>query len=122
MLADKNITAFIASTRLEKAKAFYRDLLGLALISEDKFALEFTGKNCHLRVSLVEQLIPQQFTVLGWSTDDITDTVTKLIKKGISMEKYSYFEQNSLGIWQAPSGAKVAWFKDPDGNLLSITE
>jgi catechol 2,3-dioxygenase-like lactoylglutathione lyase family enzyme len=122
MLSDKKLRAFVPTTKPDKAKSFYKDVLGLKLLSEDIYALEFDANKTLLRVTTVKDLRPQQFTVLGWGVDDIRSTIKLLNDKGIFCEKYDYFDQDELGVWTAPSGSKVAWFKDPDGNILSLTE
>ncbi|HEY4155976.1 MAG TPA: VOC family protein [Puia sp.] len=122
MFADKNLKAFVPTAAPDKAKLFYRDTLGLKLLSQDQYALEFEANGVLLRVTIVRELKPQPFTVLGWDVDDISSTIKKLNLQGVHCEKYSFLEQDPLGIWTAPGGARVAWFKDPDGNLLSITE
>jgi catechol 2,3-dioxygenase-like lactoylglutathione lyase family enzyme len=106
----------------DKARQFYIDKLGLKLLSEDHFGLECESTGAHLRITFVEKLTTQPFTVLGWDTKDIVSTVKRLAEKGIKFEKYSFIEQDELGIWTAPGGTRVAWFKDPDGNLLSLSD
>ena len=122
MLADKKLKAFVPTVQPAKAKLFYRDILGLELLSEDKFALEFNAIGTLLRVITVQELTPHPFTALGWNVDDIVATIKALNKKSIFCEKYGFFEQDDLGIWISPNGSKVAWFKDVDGNTLSLTE
>ncbi|PSL46316.1 hypothetical protein CLV51_103294 [Chitinophaga niastensis] len=121
MLADKKIKAFVPTVMPDKARLFYRDILGLKLLSEDDYALEFAANGILLRVIIVPELTPQAFTVLGWDVDDISSVIKSLNKKGIFCEQYNFLPQDSLGIWTAPGGAKVAWFKDPDGNVLSLS-
>lgn len=122
MLADKKLKAFVPTVRPKEAKVFYKDTLGFELLSEDNFALEFNANGTLLRVTIVPKFTPQTFTILGWNVDDIASTIKQLNSKNIFCERYDYFEQDPLGIWVSPSGAKVAWFKDPDGNVLSLTE
>lgn len=122
MLADKKLKAFVPTIFAEKAKSFYKDILGLELLSEDNYALEFNSNGILLRVTVVEKFQPQIFTVLGWNVDDISSTIKNLNAKGVFCEKYNSLEQDELGIWTSPNGSKVAWFKDPDGNVLSLTE
>jgi catechol 2,3-dioxygenase-like lactoylglutathione lyase family enzyme len=122
MLSDKKLKAFVSTTDRQKAKLFYKDTLGLKLISEDDYALEFDANDAPLRVSVVEKLNPQPFTVLGWDVDDITSTIKSLNEKGISFERYEFMQQDELGIWTSPGGSKVTWFKDPDGNILSLSQ
>ena len=122
MLSNKKLKAFLPTLQAKKAKAFYRDILGLALLTEDNYALEFDANGTALRITIVENLTPHPFTVLGWDVDDIVSSIRSLCGRGVIFEKYNFFEQDDLGIWTSPSGAKVAWFKDPDKNLLSLTE
>jgi predicted enzyme related to lactoylglutathione lyase len=122
MLADKELKAFIPTVMPDKAKTFYQDILGLKLLSEDNYALEFNANGVLLRVTMVPELKPQGFTVLGWNVPDISMVINSLNRKGLVCEKYSFLQQDELGIWTSPGGSKVAWFKDPDGNILSLTE
>jgi len=120
MLADKKLKAFAATTNPGQAKTFYQDVLGLELASEDSFALQFNCNGGYLRVTTVQQFTPQTFTVLGWSVPDIYETIQQLTAKGVVFERYSFFNQDEAGVWTAPGGTKIAWFKDPDGNVLSL--
>ena len=122
MLATSPIIAFVATSDPSRAKAFYRDVLGLLLISEDEFALVFDADGTMLRVAIVGDIVLAPYTVLGWQVGDIAATVRGLDAKGVQFERYPWMEQNDLGIWNAPSGARVAWFKDRDGNLLSVSQ
>jgi catechol 2,3-dioxygenase-like lactoylglutathione lyase family enzyme len=122
MLGDKTLKAFIPTVHPEKAKVFYRDILGLTLISEDQYALEFDANGTPFRIITVPELKPQPFTVLGWNVADVSTALNSLNKNGISGERYPFLEQDDQGIWTAPGGTKVAWFRDPDGNLLSLDD
>jgi catechol 2,3-dioxygenase-like lactoylglutathione lyase family enzyme len=122
MLAEKKLKAFVPTAKPDGARIFYRDVLGLALLSEDSYALEFNALHIRLRIIIVSEFKPQPFTVLGWEVDDISGSIKSLNSKGIRCEKYDFLVQDDLGIWTSPNGSKVAWFKDPDGNILSLTE
>jgi len=122
MLEDKNLKAFIPTVEPEKAKNFYTNVLGLKLTSEDNYGMEFTTNGALLRITIVNKLTPLPFTVLGWDVDNLPSMILSLVKAGVEFERYNFLEQDDLGIWVAPGGVKVAWFKDPDGNLLSLTE
>ena len=122
MLASSPIVAFVATTDPSRAKAFYRDVLGLLLISEDEYALVFDAHGTMLRVAIVREIVLAPYTVLGWQVSDIEATVRGLTAKGVTFERYPWMEQDAAGVWHAPSGAKVAWFKDRDGNLLSVSQ
>lgn len=91
-------------------------------MSEDGFALVFDAHGTKLRVTTVHELAPAQYTVLGWEVSDITAAAKDLQSAGVKLEQYGLKEQDERGIWTAPGGAKVAWFKDPDGNILSVTQ
>jgi catechol 2,3-dioxygenase-like lactoylglutathione lyase family enzyme len=122
LLGDCDVMAFAPTTDAARAVKFYRDTLGLTLISQDGFAAAFDAHGIMLRVTNVpEPLTPQPFTVLGWKVADIAATVRELAAAGAKFERYMP-TQDELGIWTAPGGAKVAWFKDPDGNILSLTQ
>jgi len=122
MLSNAKLLAFVPTIQPEKAKAFYGSKLGLTLLSEDKFALEFSSNGVTIRVTTVQSLTPHPFTVMGWDVKNISELVKALSGNGIKFEKYDFLEQDSLGVWTAPGGTKVAWFKDPDGNLLSLSQ
>jgi catechol 2,3-dioxygenase-like lactoylglutathione lyase family enzyme len=122
MLNNEKIMSFVGVSDADKARAFYRDTLGLSLISEDGFALAFGVGGVMLRVTLVKEVRPQPYTVLGWQVKDATATVRSLAKAGVPLERYAHVSQDDDGIWTAPGGAKIAWFKDPDGNILSIAQ
>jgi len=123
VLGGCDIMAFAPTCDQPRAIEFYRDKLGLKLISQDDFAAVFDANGITLRVSSVPKpLAPQPFTILGWKTPDIGAAIRELAGRGVSFERFPGLPQNELGIWTAPGGAQIAWFKDPDGNILSLTE
>ena len=122
MLASAKIVAFAPTRNARQARAFYEGVLGLKLVSQDKFALEFDANGTMLRVTIVPPYKAHPFTVLGWGVKDIVKTVDAMTAKGVEFEQYGMPDQDDDGIWTAPGGAKVAWFKDPDGNVLSVTQ
>jgi catechol 2,3-dioxygenase-like lactoylglutathione lyase family enzyme len=122
MLGSEKLMAFVATRDLDRARAFYRDILGLHLVSEDRFALVFNVAGTMLRVAAVQEMTAAKYTVLGWQVRDIVQTATKLGEAGVNFERYTGMNQDEAGIWKSPSSARVAWFKDPDGNTLSITQ
>lgn len=113
--------AFVATTDPDKARTFYGDVLGLKLVNEDAYAIAFDVKGIILRVARVPGFVPGKHTVLGWNVPDIARAVSDLTEAGVVFEHFP-FVPDASGIWTAPSGAKIAWFKDPDGNTLSIAE
>jgi catechol 2,3-dioxygenase-like lactoylglutathione lyase family enzyme len=123
LLGSHNIVAFVVASDAERAKSFYGDTLGLRLVAEElPFALVFDANGIMLRVTIAPQVTPVNYTVLGWDVPDIASTIQELEKAGVKFERFEGRNQDELGIWTAPSGAKVAWFRDPDGNYLSLTQ
>jgi catechol 2,3-dioxygenase-like lactoylglutathione lyase family enzyme len=122
LLGREKLVAFVATRDLDRARAFYRDTLGLRLVSEDRFSLVFDVADTMLRVAAVQEMTEAKYTVLGWQVGDIIKTAKKLRDAGVKFENYAGMKQDEAGIWKSPSGARVAWFKDPDGNTLSITQ
>ena len=122
MLADRDVTAFLATADAGSARRFYEGVLGLRLIEDTPFALVFAAGGTTLRIQKLAALTPAPHTVLGWSVPDIAAAVRALAERGVRFERFEGMRQDGLGIWLSPSGARVAWFKDPDGNLLSLTE
>ena len=103
--------------------SFYRDTLGLRLLYEEPpFALVFDANGIMLRLAMGKELPPSHGTVLGWQVPDIESAVRDLVGAGIQLERYEFLKQDELAIWTSPTGAKIAWFKDPDGNVLSVSE
>jgi catechol 2,3-dioxygenase-like lactoylglutathione lyase family enzyme len=122
VLHDARPIAFVATTDPARALTFYRDLLGLALVADEPFALVFDLAGTMLRIAKVEQLVPQPHTVLGWIVEDISAAVAGLRAQGVEPVRYPGMEQDELGIWRSPGGALLTWFRDPDGNTLSLTQ
>ena len=121
MLGSQSIVGFIPTKDFARAKTFYGDTLGLRVVSEDQFAVAFESAATMIRVVKVGDFTPVKFTILGWQVDDIDETAAALQKRGVVFERFPGMEQDEQGIWRAPGGARVAWFKDPDGNVLSIS-
>lgn len=122
MLESEKLTAFCATTDAARAKAFYGEMLGLTLRSEDDFALSFDANGTELRVQKVADFTPQGFTVLGWQVSDVYAMVDMLEARGVALERFEGLAQDEHGVWQAPGGARIAWIRDPDGNLISVAE
>jgi catechol 2,3-dioxygenase-like lactoylglutathione lyase family enzyme len=122
MLGAINIVAFVPTRDSGKARAFYEGVLGLRFIKDDGFALVLDANGIMVRVAKAPEFKPAPFTILGWQVTDIEKVVSALQEKGVHFEIFGFLEQDELGIWTAPSGDKVAWFKDPDGNILSVSE
>jgi catechol 2,3-dioxygenase-like lactoylglutathione lyase family enzyme len=122
MLTHSPLIAFIPTKDPTRARPFYEKLLGLRYLSEDSFAIVMDANGTMVRIVRVEDFTPFPFTLLGWQVDDIHKTIAEMISKGVQFLRYPYFEQSEDAVWTAPGGAKVAWFHDPDGNTLSISQ
>ena len=122
MLNAARIVAFVATAKPDRALAFYRDTLGLPLLSNDEFAVAFDANGIMLRVTKLREFTPLPFTVLGWQVADLTAALAELRGRGVSFERFPGMQQDRDGAWTAPGGARIAWFKDPDGNLLSVSQ
>ena len=122
MLNKHPIVAFVATNNAAAARGFYENTLGLTVLSEDDYAVVCDAHGTTLRIQKVGALRPQSFTVLGWEVPNLSAIVEELGKRGVRFERFEGMDQDAQGIWTAPSGARVVWFKDPDGNTLSLTE
>jgi catechol 2,3-dioxygenase-like lactoylglutathione lyase family enzyme len=121
MLTAGKLVGFLTTTDYEKARAFYEGKLGFEFVSLDQFALAMRAGVNIIRISKSETFKPAQGTVLGWEVDDVRAAVLWLSNRGVVTEKYPFVADQELGIWTAPSGDQVAWFKDSDGNVLSVS-
>src|SRR5689334_19705776 len=121
-LAANPIVAFIATSDAVRARAFYEDTLGLRIVSDTPFALVADANGTTLRIQKVATFKPHPFTALGWNVSDIIATMAALRARHVVFERYEFIPQDAHGVWTTPDGSKVAWFKDPDGNTLSLTE
>lgn len=125
MLGSADLIAFVPTRDPAKARRFYKEILGLEFIGEDPFALVFNAHGTTLRIANVSEVKgfrPAPFTIVGWVVTNVSDAAGDLVKKGVPFERFPGMDQDPQGVWQSPSGARVAWFKDPDGNILSITQ
>jgi catechol 2,3-dioxygenase-like lactoylglutathione lyase family enzyme len=122
MLASGKMVGFVPSTDYDRTRAFYEGKLGFDFVSVDQYALVMSAGGQKIRISKVPNFVPLQGTVLGWEVKDIQAVAAWLRDRGVTLEKYPFVQDRELGIWTTPSGDKVAWFKDPDGNILSIAQ
>jgi catechol 2,3-dioxygenase-like lactoylglutathione lyase family enzyme len=123
MILEKDeLIAFLATTQPEKSREFYRDILGLGFEEDSPFALVLRAANATVRVQKVQAFTPLPFTALGWKIEDVRSTAKQLVAKGVKFERFDGMKQDDLGVWVSPSGAMICWFKDPDGNVLSLTQ
>ncbi len=122
MLGSSDVIAFAATTDLDRARAFYEQVLGLPVTEHTDFACVFDANGTMLRVTAVPEVATPGYTILGWRVTDITAAVTELSARGVTFLRYEGMNQDEHGIWAAPGGGLVAWFADPDGNTLSLTQ
>ena len=122
MLGDADVVAFVASRDLDVAGRFYGGVLGLRLVESSPFANAYDANGTQLRVTAVDRVVPAPYTVLGWRVPDIVATLRGLRDAGVVFERYEGLEQDEDGVWTAPGGSRIAWFADPDGNVLSLQQ
>ena len=124
MTALTRMIGFLTTSNAERAIAFYRDVLGFRLLSDDEYALVFDANGTMLRVNKADRFTPAQGTILGWQADDIYGAIRELTARGVRFEQFGlpFLKQDEHGVWTPPNGDRVAWFKDPDGNVLSISQ
>ncbi len=122
MLESSELVAFVPATDLRRARAFYEQTLGLPVLEHNDFACMLDANGTVLRVTAVPEVSPAGYTVLGWKVTDIAASVRGLAAQGVTFMRYDGMSQDDDGIWTTPTGEKVAWFADPDGNTLSLTQ
>jgi catechol 2,3-dioxygenase-like lactoylglutathione lyase family enzyme len=122
MLNDARPVCFIATSDAGRARAFYEGQLGLVLIEDNGYSLLFDANGTPLRVQRVEAVAPHPYTALGWDVADVAASVRSLVAAGVTMARFPGLPQDADGLWTTPDGTRVAWFHDPDGNTLSISQ
>jgi catechol 2,3-dioxygenase-like lactoylglutathione lyase family enzyme len=122
MLATHPIVAFVATKDAPTARRFYEGVLGLHVASDEPWAIVCEAGGTTVRIQKVDSFEPQPFTILGWNVPDIDAAIAELARRHVRFERYPGMDQDARGVWRSPSGARVAWFKDPDGNTLSLTQ
>jgi catechol 2,3-dioxygenase-like lactoylglutathione lyase family enzyme len=122
VLEASDVIAFVSTTDLARARPFYQDVLGLRLVDENPYACVFDANGTMLRVTAADEVAHPGYTVLGWRVTDIATTMAELVSKGITFTRYDGMGQDADGVWTTPGGDQVAWFLDPDGNNLSLTQ
>jgi catechol 2,3-dioxygenase-like lactoylglutathione lyase family enzyme len=122
VLGPGDVIAFAAAADLDRARLFYEQVLGLTVTEQNAFACVFDANGTMLRVTAVPRVSAAPYTVLGWRVTDIAAAVAGLTAKGVAFQRYDAMDQDDQGIWTTPSGDLVAWFPDPDGNILSLTQ
>jgi catechol 2,3-dioxygenase-like lactoylglutathione lyase family enzyme len=122
MLASSKIIGFVPTKDSVKARGFYEGILQFQFVSDDMFALVIRAGETMLRIGKVQDFTPAPYTVLGWEVSNIEEVAKWLQKRGVTLEKFPFVQDKELGIWTTPDGGKVAWFRDPDGNVLSVSQ
>ncbi|MGA8275147.1 MAG: VOC family protein [Thermoplasmata archaeon] len=122
MLETANLVAFLSTARPAESRRFYQEVLGLISLGEDAHTLLFDCNGTTLRIQKLKVVTPARETALGWQVSDLVREIHSLSPKGVTFVRYDGLEQDRYGIWTAPGGTMVAWFKDPDGNVLSLSE
>jgi catechol 2,3-dioxygenase-like lactoylglutathione lyase family enzyme len=122
VLANSDLIGFVATSDLDRSRAFYADVLGLTLVEQTPYACVFDADGTQLRVTAVAQVAQPGYTVLGWRVADIAATIDHLVARGVQFTRFEGMEQDDRGVWTTPNGDQVTWFTDPDGNVLSLTQ
>jgi catechol 2,3-dioxygenase-like lactoylglutathione lyase family enzyme len=122
VLANSDLIGFVATSDLDRSRAFYADVLGLTLVEQTPYACVFDADGTQLRVTAVAQVAQPGYTVLGWRVADIAATIDDLVARGVKFTRFEGMEQDDRGVWTTPNGDQVTWFTDPDGNVLSLTQ
>jgi catechol 2,3-dioxygenase-like lactoylglutathione lyase family enzyme len=122
MLSAGKLIGFVPTTDSKRSRKFYEDKLGFKFLSDDQFALVMQAGESMIRIAKAGKFIPAQYTVMGWEVTDIEAVVKWLNGRGVTCEKYPFVQDQKQGIWTTPNGDKVAWLKDPDGNVLSLSQ
>jgi catechol 2,3-dioxygenase-like lactoylglutathione lyase family enzyme len=115
-------TLFLATADAKRSRKFFEKVLGLKLVEDGPYALVFQVGPSMLRIQKVERVQPAPYTALGWAVRDIRKTVRELTAAGVKFRRYEGMEQDADDVWHSPGGAFVAWFQDPDGHILSVTQ
>jgi catechol 2,3-dioxygenase-like lactoylglutathione lyase family enzyme len=122
MLASSKLIGFVPTKDPLTARGFYEGKLGFQFVSDDQFALVMRAGETMIRIAKAQDFTPAPYTVMGWEVRDIETVVRWLKERGVVFETYPFVQDRELGIWTTPNGNKVAWFKDPDGNVLSVSQ
>ncbi len=122
MLTTSDVIAFASSTDLARARSFYERVLGLPVVDQNAYACVFDANGTMLRITAVAEVARPGYTVLGWQVADISRDVAELQARGVAFARYDGVDQDTQGVWTTPNGDRVAWFSDPDGNVLSLTQ
>jgi catechol 2,3-dioxygenase-like lactoylglutathione lyase family enzyme len=121
MLAQETLVAFLGTSKPAEARAFYEGVLELALVDDHQFLMVFQSGPARVSLQKLDKVTPPHGTAMGWNVKDIRATMRALMARGVAFERFEGMDQDELGVWSPAPGTGVAWFKDPDGNLLSLS-
>jgi catechol 2,3-dioxygenase-like lactoylglutathione lyase family enzyme len=122
ILTTSRLIGFAATAKPDEARRFYGEALGLDLVEDGPYALVYSAGGTTIRVQKVPRVAAAAYTTLGWAVDDMEATIAELTARGVKFEHFPGVPQSGSGVWRTPDGSSVAWFKDPDGNILSLTQ
>ena len=122
MLAEETLVAFLGTSDPERARAFYEGVLALPLVGDNEHLMTFQSGAARVALQKLSSVTPPQGTALNWHVRDLREIMRGLMARGVAFERFAGMEQDELGVWSPEPGTGVAWFKDPDGNLLSLTQ
>ena len=122
MLAQETLVAFLGTSKPAAARAFYEGVLGLTLVDDHEFLMVFQSGPARVSLQKLDQVTPPHGTALGWNVKDLRGTMRALMARGVAFERFGKMDQDDLGVWSPAHGVGVAWLKDPDGNLLSLSQ
>ena len=122
MLGKEMLVAFMATSKPEAARAFFEGVLGLTFIGEHEHLVMFQSGAAQLMLQKASVVTPPHGAALGCHVKDLRGTMNALLDRGVTFERFEGMDQDAFGVWSPAPGTGVAWFKDPDGNLLSLSQ
>lgn len=122
MRSEQNLFTFVPVTDGDRAKAFYEGVLKLTVLEETPFAVVLKVPGGTLRLAKTPEFNPQPFSLVGWVVPDLAADMAQLRESGVTFEQFPGLPQDEAGVWTVPDGTQICWFRDPDGNLLSLTQ
>ena len=120
MLTNERLVAFLGTSNADRARAFYEGVLGLTFVSDHEHLMTFDSGAARVNLQKTDVVTPPFGTAMGWAVGDLRAAVRSLVARGVAFERFEGMQQDELRIWSPAPGQGVAWFKDPDGNLLSL--
>ncbi|NKC01482.1 MAG: VOC family protein [Pseudomonadales bacterium] len=122
MLANAELQTLALTADIPTAITFYEEVLGLSLKANSDGAAVFDVGGRDLRVSPVAETSPTEHTVFGFAVADVQGVAEELSSKGVPLVEFQGFPHDQNGLVATPDGSRVCWFRDPDGNLISVVQ